>query len=270
LNSLFVFLGIESWKPVLTALVLPPVPLLLLALVGARLMLPRRGLGWFLIVVSVALLWLSACMGMGHVLTEFALHPPAAMSAARIAELKAEVRAKRPVAIVILGGGLEPLAREYGMSSLTNTSMARLRYGLWLSHETGAPVAFSGGVGWAQTGSETPEAQVAARIATQEFGHPIKWLEDQSRDTRENAARSVAMLRQAGIDHVLLVTHASHMPRSRRDFEQAAAGSMQIEPAPIGLPGRPNGSALLWIPTAEGTKQVREALHELLGLAAGA
>lgn len=32
------------YKPVLAALALPPVPFLLLVLVGARLILPRRGL----------------------------------------------------------------------------------------------------------------------------------------------------------------------------------------------------------------------------------
>ena len=270
MNSLLVLLNIESWKPVLTALILPPTPLLLLLLVGARLMLPRRGWGWLIILTSVSLLWLSACTGVSTLLTQFVLHPPPAVSEARIAELKADVRAKRPVAIVILGGGLEPLAPEYGVSSLSANSIERLRYGLWLSRETGAPVAFSGGVGWASTGSGTPEAQIAARIATQEFGRPIKWLEDQSRDTRENAARSLGLLQQAGIDHIVLVTHGWHMPRSRRAFEQAAAGTLRIEPAPVGLIVRPPNSALAWLPTGEGAAQVREVLRELLASAVGA
>lgn len=270
LNSLLVLLNIESWKPVLTALILPPVPLLLLLLVGARLMLPRRGLGWLLILVSVSLLWLSTCAGVAHLLTQFVLHPPPAMSAFRITELKAEVRAKQPVAIVILGGGLEPFAPEYGVSNLTPDSIERLRYGLWLSRETGASVAFSGGVGWADSGSGTPEGQIAARIAAQEFGRPIKWIEDQSRDTLENAARSVKVLREAGIDHVVLVTHGWHMPRARRAFEQAAGGTIRIEPAPVGLVVHPPTSALIWLPSSEGAVQVRAILRELLGSAVGA
>jgi uncharacterized SAM-binding protein YcdF (DUF218 family) len=268
-NSLFVLLGIESWKPLLTTLALPPVPLLLLVLLGARLMLPRRGLGWFVIVLSVSLLWITSCIGFGDVLTRFVLRPPPAVPASRIAELKADVRARQPVAIVVLGGGLEPRAPEYGVSSLSAESMERLRYGLWLSRETGAPVAFSGGVGWAQEGA-TPEAQVAARIAAQEFDRPIKWLEDQSRDTRENAARSVALLQQAGIRHVLLVTHAWHMPRAVRAFTEAAAGGLEIEPAPIGLASGSMKSSLLWVPTLDGTVEVRRALRELLGKAIGA
>ena len=270
LNSLLVLLNIESWKPVLTALILPPVPLLLLLLVGARLMLPRRGWGWLLVLLSIGLLWLSTCTGVAHLLTQFVLRPPQAMSAFRIAELKAEVRTKQPVAIVILGGGLEPFAPEYGVSNLTPDSIERLRYGLWLSRETGASVAFSGGVGWGDAGSGTPEAQIAARIAAQEFGRPIRWIEDQSRDTRENAARAVAMLREAGIDHVVLVTHGWHMPRARRAFEQAAGGTIRIEPAPVGLVVRPSAAALTWLPTSDGATEVRAILRELLGSAVGA
>ena len=269
MNNLFILLGIESWKPLLSALVLPPIPLFVLLLVGARLMLARRGLGWFLILLSVGLLWLSSCSGFAHALTQFALRPPPALSASRIDELKADVRAKKPMAIVVLGSGIEPLAPEYGVSSLRANSLERLRYGLWLSHETGIPVAFSGGVGWGQLGA-TPEAQVAARIAAQEFGRPIRWIEDQSRDTRENAARSVGMLKQAGIDHVLLVTHGWHMPRSRRAFEQVAASEMRIEPAPLGLASHSSEPSLTWLPSAQGTVEVNRVLHELLGSALGA
>ena len=269
MNGLLELLNIQAWKPVLTALLLPPVPLLLLVLVGARLLLPRRGLGWFVILVSVALLWVSGCTGMGQWLTQFVLRPPPALSATRIAELKAEVRAKQPIAILVLGGGLEPYAPEYGVSSLSSNSLERLRYGVWLGQQTGAPVAFSGGIGWAQAGTASPEAQVAARIAAQEFGRPLKWLEDQSRDTRENAGRSVALLSNAGIKHVVLVTHGWHMPRSRRAFEQAAAGTLRIEPASVGLVVRPPTSALMWIPSAGGAVQVRNALREMLGSALG-
>ncbi|MDQ6679563.1 MAG: hypothetical protein M3Y67_01185, partial [Pseudomonadota bacterium] len=63
MNGLVAGLGIEAWKPVLAALLLPPVPLLLMVLIGARLIRPRRALGGFVVVVAVALLWLSACLG---------------------------------------------------------------------------------------------------------------------------------------------------------------------------------------------------------------
>jgi len=267
LNSLFLFLGIESWKPVLTALLLPPVPLLVLLLIGARLILPRRGLGWFVIILSVALLWFSNCAGTAQVLSQFVLHPPAALSSDRIKELKAQ--SKESTAILVLGGGLEPYAPEYGVSNLNSYSLERLRYGLWLSRETGLPVGFSGGIGWGQVDG-TPEARVASQVAAAEFGRPLKWIEENSRDTRENAARSVPLMRKTGIKHIVLVTHGWHMPRSMAAFEAAAGGDMRIEAAPMGLAQRTALPALEWIPTSEGTQRVRAVLRELLGRLAGA
>ena len=268
-NSLFVSLGIESWKPILAALLLPPVPLLLLVLVGARLLLPRRGLGWLLIVVSVALLWLSACTGAAQLLSRTLLPPPPALSFDRIRELRAEAAAKKPVAIVVLGAGSEPFAPEYGVSSLQAQSLERLRYGIWLANQTGAPLAFSGGVGWAQQGS-TSEARVAAKIAADEFGHPIRWVEDDSRDTRENAAKTIALLKPAGIQHIVLVTHGYHMRRALRAFTEAAGTAMQIDAAPMGLARGLVAPALEWLPSTSGFRDVRELLRELAGLSVGA
>lgn len=263
MNNLLALLGIETWKPMLTALLLPPVPLLLLVLIGARLILPRRGLGWFVILLGVALLWLSACAGTAQFLTQFALHPPPPLSLDRIQALKADAQAKRPVAIVVLGGGAEALAPEYGVGSLRAPSLERLRYGLWLSRETGLPVAFSGGVGWAQVDAK-PEAQIAAQIAANEFGRPLKWVEDTSRDTFENAARTVALLRPQGIRHIVLVTHGVHMPRSLRNFEQAAGPDIRIEPAPMRLARSSLQPSLRWVPSSEGFEETRAVLRELI------
>ena len=267
MNSLFIQLGFESWKPVLTALMLPPVPLLVLLLLGARLMQPRRGLGWIVILTSLALVWLTACSGTARLLSRFTLHPLSAMSAGRITELKALPRA--PTTIVVLGGGMEPFAPEYGASSLQHASLERLRYGVWLSRQTGLPLTFSGGVGWGQRNAK-PEARVAEQIAAAEFGQPVKWIEDNSRDTRENAANSVALLKPVGIRHIVLVTHGWHMPRAMRAFEKAAGGDIHIEAAPMGLAQDIELAALTWIPTSSGQAAVRVELRELLGRLVGA
>ena len=267
MNSLFILIGLESWKPVLTALLLPPVPLLVLLLVGARLIAARRGPGWTITIVGVVLLWFSACTGSAHLLSKFVLHPPAALSVDRIKALKSQ--AKAPAAIVVLGGGLEPFAPEYATGNLRHHSLERLRYGIWLSRETGLPLAFSGGVGWAQPES-TPEARIAAQIAASEFGRPLKWVEENSRDTRDNAARSVALLRPAGIRHIVLVTHGWHMPRALRAFEAAAGSAMRIEAAPMGLAQDLELPVLNWIPSSRGTTEVRQILRELAGRLAGA
>lgn len=262
MNSLFVMLGIESWKPILSALLLPPVPWLVLLLIGARLMLPRRGLGWLVILFSVAMIWLSACSGTAQLLSQFVLHPPGPIGMERIKELKAGAR--EPTAIIVLGGGMQPYAPEYGVANLNHLSLERLRYGVWLGRETGLPVGFSGGVGWGQIDAK-PEAQIAAQIAIQDYGRPLKWVEDESRDTRENAARTVTLLKPQGIKRIVLVTHGMHMPRARRAFEEAAGTDMQIEPAPMDLARKTELSGLSWLPTTGGISDVRYILHELFG-----
>ena len=268
-NSLFVMLGIESWKPILAALILPPVPFLVLILIGARLLLPRRGLGWLLIFTSVVLLWLSACSGAARGLAQLFLQPPAAMSFDRVRELRAEVQAKKPVAIVVLGAGVEPFERGVQQAADAVLRGERLRYGLWLARETGAPVAFSGGVGLGQPDAAA-EAKVAAKIAAEEFNRPLRWQEEDSRDTRENAVRTLALLKPAHIDHIVLVTHGYHMSRALRAFTEAAGPGIKVEPAPMGLARRVESPALEWLPSSRGFSLMRQMLRELLGKVVGA
>jgi len=269
-NSFLAMQGMESWKPVITALLLPPVPFLLLTLIGARLLLPRRGLGWLVIVVSVVLIWLSTCTGVARFLAQLFLPPPAALRFDRARELRAESATKKSLAIVILGAGVEPFAPEYGVSSLSDVSLERLRYGVWLAGQTGAPIAFSGGSGWAQGGASTGEAKVAGKIAAEEFGRPIKWLESESRDTRENATRTIALLQPAGVRHIVVVTHGYHMARALRAFSEAASGAIQIEPAPMGLARGIDLPTLDWLPSTRGFRDTRQVLRELAGSFAGA
>lgn len=273
MHSLLSLLGIEAWKPVLTALLLPPVPFLLAVLIGARLMRPRRGWGWLVVTVSVAGLWLSACSGFARLVEPWLLGTPVALSSERIAQLRTEGRAlptRDTVAIVVLGGGVELYAPEYGTSNLSSYSLESLRYGVWLGRETGWPVAFSGGVGWANRAGAA-EADVAARIATQDYGRPLRWVEADSRDTRENAARSVAMLRADGVRHILLVTRGWHMQRAHALFVAAAGDSgLRIEAAPMRLATGAEVPALAWLPSSGGFERVRLVLHEWLGWKLGA
>lgn len=273
MNDIFQSLGIESWKPVLGALLLPPVPLLLLVLVGARLIPWQRFFGWLLVLVSVAGLWLGACTGFGEALARAFLAAPPALSADRLAGLKKNTAGGKPgVVVVILGGGRENVAPEYGVASLAPASLERLRYGVWLSRETGAPMMFSGGLGHAAEPG-TPEAQVASEIAQRELLRPLRWVEPKARDTRENATYSIAMLRDLDVSQVVLVTHGWHMPRALRAFKEAAAREQlkwEIVPAPMGLAAPVERSVLRWIPSSEGTQLVRTFLREKLGTYFGA
>jgi uncharacterized SAM-binding protein YcdF (DUF218 family) len=272
-NELFALLGIQSWKPIVTALVLPPVPWLLLMVVGARMMYWRRTVSWLVILLGAIGLWLSSTTAVGYWLEQTLVRPPPVLAPDRIAEIKRIASAgTNKVAIVVLGGGREALAPEYGLANLGAQSLQRLHYGIWLSRQTGAPILFSGGVGHADAVGVT-EAEAAARIAERDYGKPLTWLESESRDTRENATRSIALLKPQGISDLVVVTHGTHMPRAVRAFEaeaQRASAPMRVWAAPMGLAPPGERPALRWMPSVEGVRRVRWSLHELGGLLLGA
>jgi len=131
---------------------------------------------------------------------------------------------------------------------------------------------YSGGVGHAQREGRS-EADIASRIARSEFGQSLKWTEGRSRDTRENAAFTVALLRPAGVTRIVLVTHGWHMPRSVRAFEQAIAqsgGGIDVLAAPIGMTHGVSRPVIGWLPSAEGFATTRHVVREMLGLLSGA
>lgn len=265
---------LQALKPLLAALLLAPVPFLLLVVIAAKRLPAHSASSRLLLALAICGLWLSTTNGAASALAEICGLSPPALSQQRIetiARAEAPTSGAPRAAIVVLGGGLEPWAPEYAAASLSDESMKRLHYGLWLARKTHLPVAFSGGIGWAQsrTSGET-EADTAARVATDEFSLPLRWIENRSRDTRENARLTVEMLRAAGIDHVLLVTHGSHMRRALRAFGTEAGSSIRIEPAPMALSTGHEGAFMRWLPSADGFTRFRQISREALGLLAGA
>lgn len=268
MNDLFLHFGIESWKPAIAVLLLPPVPFIVLVLLGARVLARRWALGWLLVLLGTLGLWLGSTWAVGNALTHWLVTPPRVLTQGDIEEIR---RAPK-TAIVVLGGGRRLLAPEYGVSQLNPRSIERLRYAVWLARETQLPLAFSGGVGHGAPAGPT-EAEIAARVAEREFRLPLRWTEAESRDTRENAIRSVALLHAQGIEQIVLVTHDYHMRRAARNFSRAierAGVRMDLVAAPMGLPASGRLDAMDWMPTSVGFERVRLSLHEWIGLLAGA
>lgn len=268
MNELLLALGLESWKPAIGALLLPPVPFLALVLVGARMMLARRLLGWSLVLLGCAGVWLAGTNGVAHLLNRHLVKPPPALQPGEVAALRRAPQA----AVVVLGGGRIPLVVEYGTGQLHPRGIERLRYGIYLARQTSLPLAFSGGVGWGAPDGAS-EAAIAGRTAEEFFGFKIRWQEGESRDTRENAGRTVALLRQQGIRHIVLVTHDFHMPRAARAFRAAIAAGpepMQLSLAPMGVGADTPLTWGDWLPSLSGTQEVRLLMHEWLGMRLGA
>jgi uncharacterized SAM-binding protein YcdF (DUF218 family) len=259
--------GLGAVKPVAAALVLPPVPFLALALAGAGLARTRPRASRWLVAIACVGVWLGCCSGAARWVEDSWLPSIPPLDATRRAELKARAAAGTPMAIVVLGGGMNADAREYGGGDLASVSLQRLRYGIWLGRQTGIPVAGSGGLGWAQPGGTAPpEASRMAEIARDEYGWPLHWIESSSRDTHENAVDTVALLQPAGIKEIVLVTSASHMPRALHEFRAAtAATSLRVTPASMGNAWPADSALLRWMPSGEGALRMRAALHEVLG-----
>ncbi len=259
---------IDALKPLLVALLLPPLPFLAILLIGARLLTWRRWFGRTLLLLGAALVWLSCCQGMGRWLQAVALPPPAPLDDARIAALRpAKAEPSPTTAILVLGGGVVPRAPEWGMADLSPASLERLRFGVHLGRATGLPIAFSGGIGWSQRREVgSTEAEIARRVAEQDFLRPLKWIEPDARDTVENAVFSLRLLKAAGIQRIVLVTHAWHMPRALRAFERIGGGAVEVVAAPMGYFVPADRPVLDWLPSSRGFEQVRVVLRERLAL----
>ena len=103
---------------------------------------------------------------------------------------------------------------------------------------------------------------MAQRIAQQENGVTLRWVEGQSRDTAENARRMAPLLAASGIQRIALVTHASHMPRAVAEFERTG---LLVTPAPMGFVLPRRSPLFEWLPSAEGLQASQQVLRELVG-----
>jgi uncharacterized SAM-binding protein YcdF (DUF218 family) len=268
MNELLLSLGLGGLKGWAALLLLPPVPLLLLALAGAWRLRRRPALGWALLGPALSGLWLASTSGAAELLKQRLLQPPPALEAGTLAALEG----REDTAIVVLGAGRIALAPEYGQSTLRPLGIERLRYALWLARASGLPVAMSGGVSPGMPAGDS-EARIGARIAETEFGLPLRWQEGESRDTRENALHTAALLQPEGLSRIVLVTHDFHMRRAVRNFERAAAGSgwaVEIVPAPLGLAEPGPWTLRDWLPSGTGARDTHLVLREWLGWLAGA
>jgi uncharacterized SAM-binding protein YcdF (DUF218 family) len=252
-------------KPWLTALILPPGSPLLLMFLGYLMAVRSERVVWLaigkmLFVASFAVLWLFCTQGAAMFLERVALRPPLVIEPQSVTQT---FKLEQIQAIVVLGGGQYSASREYGQASLSESSAQRLHYGVTLAKQTGLPLAFSGGVGWAAAAGGDSEAAAAGRWLSQ-LGLPaLRWQDAQSKDTAGNAQAIAALLKKDGITRIALVTHASHMPRALKEFE---ATGLKALPAPTHFLVAEYGMGLDWFPSGKGLRNTRRVLHEILGL----
>lgn len=244
-------MSLWALKNLLATLLLPPANgLLLLCLAG---IFRRRRWAFGLAVAATLLLFVQS------------LPPVAALLVGTLERRAGPLLRDRPAAgaIVVLGGGLDADAPEYGGDTANERTLVRLRYGAALARQWHLPLLVSGG---RPPHAKRSEADVMAGILQHEFGLVARWRENQSADTADNARFSAVLLRAAGIRRIVLVTQAYHMPRARLLFERAG---LEVVPAPTAFE---RGQKTDWtmqdfLPQSRALRTTFFALHEWLGLA---
>jgi len=240
-----------SWftTNLISAFLLPPLSLLVILLMSIIMLCSHPRLARWLLFMSFFSLWLAST----PFIAEAALHlleskAPASVSA-------------QPSAIVILGGGTYFHAPEYGnQDTISDATLIRLRYGARLQREFGLPILVTGGK---PLGNSTSEAQQMKSALEHDFQVPVRWTEDASDNTMENARNSYQTLHKAGISKIYLVTHAWHMPRSAAAFRQAG---FDVVEAPTAFTTRYQTDLLAFIPRAEALRDSKIFVHEVFGL----
>jgi len=242
-----------SWfvTNLIAVFLMPPLNLLLLLATGLFLLFRGHRFARPVILIAFMLLWLFST----PYLSEAAMHFLEEQTT------PLDISTKNAEAIVILGGGTYFKAPEYGgLDTVSDYSLKRLRYGAKLQRETGKPVLVTGGK---PVGNTLSEAQMMRAILEQEFNVPVRWTEETSDNTFENAQHSSSILHQEGIHKIYLVTHAFHMPRATEVFRRAG---FDVVEAPTSFTTRYRVDLLAFIPNASGLSNSRLFMHEIIGL----
>ena len=226
----------------------PPTVLITLCVVGALIALRWRLAGLAVVLVSS--------------LTLFAFATPAISSwLLRRAEagVPRQVDFQGAQAIVVLGAGVRRGNGADIPDRLNARSYERLAFAADAYHQLHLPVAVTGG---RPAGQHSTEGALMKAALESEFGVPVKWTEEESRTTWENAVFTAALLRKDGIGKIVVVTNRWHLPRAVRAFERAGMRALPW-PAPETTPA--SGRLADYLPSMGALQDSFFALHEIIG-----
>jgi uncharacterized SAM-binding protein YcdF (DUF218 family) len=162
--------------------------------------------------------------------------------------------------VVVLGGGYTSDASLPVTSQLSGGSLARLVEGIRLQRMVpGSKLILSGGGAFDPVPNALVMADLALALGVKDADIVLETL---SKDTKDEARFIEGIV---GKDRFVLVTSASHMPRSVALFEKRG---MQPIPAPTGhqVKKRQKMSPGLFFPNSHHLSKSEKAFHEYLGL----
>ena len=171
-----------------------------------------------------------------------------------------------PATLVVLSGYMQPLDGEQGQAELGTDTYYRCLHAVTLYQKLkGSRIVVTGGL--SDDAPDGPLLGDAMRQFLIEHGiEPADIVvENRSRTTHENALESCRLLRQQGIQRIVLVTDAKHMRRAVLCFRKQG---MDVVPAPCNQ--LTNSFRQRWqsyMPSPTGALRFQEAFHEWLGIA---
>ncbi len=231
-------------KALLRTLLLPPASPLILCMLGALLLWRRKRVGGVLLAVGLISMWLFAT-------------PIVADAVWRLAERYPALDLSKPTnaqAIVIIGGGGQRLfAPEYAGPSADDLLLERLSYGAFVARRTGLPILVSGA---------PTEALIMSTSLSRDFGRNVRWIENRSADTYQNARFSARILHAEGIEHIILVTSSVHLWRAAHEFQDAG---LDVIPGPSGVSVYRKPGPLRLVPSAGALMRSSAGVYELIG-----
>jgi len=207
--------------------------------------------GWALAWVGWATLWILATPVVTHTLLAWVEHrgPPLDRALASADPAR--------TALVVLAGGIRTFDTSLPLRErLDSTTTGRIigaaglfkedRFGLVIL--SGAPIELGEGMEDLITALGVPKDRVM--------------LETASYTTRQNAEKSLVILRKRGFDTIVVVTSAMHLRRAVHEFERAGA---KVIPAAVQTFGPTVFTVDDLLPSSTSLYRSHQALHEFIG-----
>jgi uncharacterized SAM-binding protein YcdF (DUF218 family) len=229
---------------------MPPTVFIALCLLAALVALVWRRTGIVLMLVASTCLYLSAL-------------PVVSDQLSRTLETQLQGRADLTgaQAIVVLSAGAHLGNGKDEPDSLDGFSLERLASAARLYRMVGLPVAVTGG---RIVGSTDTLGRLMKEGLEQNFGIPVRWSEEASRTTFENAAFTAQLLKADHIGSVIIVTHAWHLPRAIWSFKHFGIHAL---PWPVAKTNVEAPDIDDFLPSVSALSRTFYYLHELIGLA---
>jgi uncharacterized SAM-binding protein YcdF (DUF218 family) len=236
---------------------IPPNLFILLTVIGLVLAWRWTRLGLAVATFSGALLYLVSM----PVMSEYLFDRVVALADA-IPSVPSEAP---PGAIIVLAADFRH-GQRYTVGPLT---FERLAEAASQERRLGLPVLVSGG---RPAGTTDSLAGMMTAALQDDFRVPVRWQEDRSRNTFENAAFSADILRRAGVQSALLVTNSLDMARALWSFRAVGYPVIPAAPRQQTISQWRNDdeaqslSASSFFPQVPALLVSYNALHELIGL----